>query len=96
MSMICYWLTKIVTNSRGEEDSKVKIWHDGSWECKKNTWHGIVRNREDRTLFLSQKGYLEKVLKRFSIENSKPISVPLAGHFILSMTQCPQSKVERK
>ena len=28
----------------------------------------IVRNREDHTLFLSQKGYLEKVLKRFSME----------------------------
>ena len=56
----------------------------------------IVRNGEDHILFLSQKGYLEKVLKRLSIENSKPISVPLAGHFILSMTQCPQFEVEKK
>ena len=56
----------------------------------------IVRNSEDRTLFLSQKGYLEKVLKRFSMENSKPISIPLARHFRLSMTQCPQSEVEKK
>ena len=55
----------------------------------------IVRNKEDSTLFFSQKGYLEKVLKRFSMENSKPISIPLAGHFRLSMTQCPQYKVER-
>ena len=56
----------------------------------------IVRNREDHTLFLSQKDYLEKVLKRFSMENSKPVSIPFAGHFILSMTQCPQSEVEKK
>ena len=56
----------------------------------------IVRNREDHALFLSQKGYLEKVLKRFSMENSKLVSIPLAGHFRLSMTQCPQSEVEKK
>ena len=56
----------------------------------------IIRNREDCTLFLSQKDYLEKVLKRFSMENSKPVSIPLAGHFILSMTQCPHSNAERK
>ncbi|RVW17190.1 Retrovirus-related Pol polyprotein from transposon TNT 1-94 [Vitis vinifera] len=30
------------------------------------------------------------------MENSKPVSIPLAGHFILSMTQCPQSEAERK
>ena len=56
----------------------------------------IVRNGEDHILFLSQKGYLEKVLKTFSIENSKPVSIPLAGHFRLSMTQCPQFEVEKK
>ena len=55
----------------------------------------IVRNIEDHALFLSQKGYLEKVLKRFSMENSKPISIPLARHFRLSMTQCLQFEVER-
>ena len=56
----------------------------------------IVRNRKDRTLFLSQKDYLEKVLKRFSMENSKHVSIPLVGHFKLSMTQFPQSEVEMK
>ena len=56
----------------------------------------IVGNGEDHILFLSQKGYLEKVLKTFSIENSKPVSIPLAGHFRLSMTQCPQFEVEKK
>ena len=52
----------------------------------------IVRNRED----CAQKGYLEKVLKRFSMNNSKLVSIPLEGHFRLSMTQCPQSEVEKK
>ena len=56
----------------------------------------IVRNREDHTLFLSQKGYLEKVLKGFSMENSKPVSIPLVGHFRLLMTQCPQSEADKK
>ncbi|KAL6333056.1 hypothetical protein AAG906_022753 [Vitis piasezkii] len=30
------------------------------------------------------------------MENSKPVSIPLAGHLGLSMTQFPQSEVERK
>ena len=30
------------------------------------------------------------------MENSKLVSIPLAGHLGLSMTQFPQSEVERK
>jgi hypothetical protein len=33
---------------------------------------------------------VKKVLERFSMENAKPISTPLANHFRLSTTQCPK------
>ena len=33
----------------------------------------LVRNREKRLIGLSQDTYLDKVLKRFSMENSLPI-----------------------
>ena len=56
----------------------------------------IARNIEDRALFLSQKGYLEKVLKRFSMENSKPVSIPLVGHFRLSMKHVLNPKFKGK
>ena len=37
-------------------------------------------------LWLSQNGYVRKVLERFSVENAKPVSTRLANHFILSTT----------
>ena len=43
-----------------------------------------------KKLWLSQKGYVEKVLDRFNMNNVKPISTPLANHFKLSTVQCPK------
>lgn len=40
-------------------------------------------------LFLSQQSYVQKVLKRFSMYDSKHISVPLGAHFDLSLNDCP-------
>ena len=37
----------------------------------------IKRNRRLRTLSISQAKYLEGVLKRFEMENCKPVSTPL-------------------
>ncbi|KAK3697978.1 hypothetical protein QZH41_003963 [Actinostola sp. cb2023] len=37
----------------------------------------IKRDRVSRTLTINQPGYLEKVLKRFGMENCKPVSTPL-------------------
>jgi hypothetical protein len=39
-------------------------------------------------MWLSQVGYVKKVLERFSMENAKPVSTPLANHFHLSTSQC--------
>ena len=48
----------------------------------------IRRDRDAKRLWLSQAGYVKKVLERFSIENAKPVSTPLANHFRLSTSQC--------
>ena len=37
----------------------------------------IKRDRESKTLTISQSHYTEKVLKKFGMENCKPISTPL-------------------
>ena len=42
-------------------------------------------------LWLSQSGYVRKVLERFSMENAKQVSTPLANNFRLSTTQCPKT-----
>ena len=37
----------------------------------------IKRDRDTKTLYISQQSYLEKVLERFEMENCKPVSTPL-------------------
>jgi hypothetical protein len=53
----------------------------------------IVRDRKSRKLYLSQsqRGYIKKVLHRFNMHNTKPVSTLLAAHFRLSSTLCPES-----
>ncbi|PHT54012.1 hypothetical protein CQW23_08474 [Capsicum baccatum] len=50
----------------------------------------ILRDREKCKLYLSQKIYIEKVLHSFNIQNTKPVSTPLAAHFQLSATLSPK------
>ncbi|KAG8474632.1 hypothetical protein CXB51_031261 [Gossypium anomalum] len=54
----------------------------------------ILRNRKASKLYLSQKGYIEKVLCRFNMQSAKPVSTPLAAHFRLSSALSPQSDDE--
>ncbi|KAG8482597.1 hypothetical protein CXB51_024457 [Gossypium anomalum] len=54
----------------------------------------ILRYRKANKLYLSQKGYIEKVLCRFNMQSAKPVSTPLAAHFRLSSTLSPQSDDE--
>ncbi|KAG8489157.1 hypothetical protein CXB51_017144 [Gossypium anomalum] len=54
----------------------------------------ILRDRKINKLYLSQKGYIEKVLCRFNMQSAKPVSTPLAAHFRLSSALSPQSNDE--
>ncbi|KAG8488863.1 hypothetical protein CXB51_016741 [Gossypium anomalum] len=54
----------------------------------------ILRDRKISKLYLSQKGYIEKLLCRFSMRSAKPVSTPLAAHFRLSSALSPQSDDE--
>ncbi|RDX62691.1 hypothetical protein CR513_58952, partial [Mucuna pruriens] len=47
-------------------------------------------------LWVSQKDYIEKILKRFNMHNAKPARIPIAGHFKLSKSQCPKNEEERE
>ncbi|KAG8503271.1 hypothetical protein CXB51_001260 [Gossypium anomalum] len=49
----------------------------------------ILRDRKISKLYLSQKGYIEKVLCRFNMQSAKPVSTPLAAHFRLSSMLSP-------
>ena len=47
----------------------------------------IYRDRSQRLLGLSQSGYIEKVLKRFSMQDSKRGFLPMSHGIKLSMSQ---------
>lgn len=54
----------------------------------------ISIDRSSRKVYLSQKGYIDKVLRRFNMHNSKPVSTSLAAHFKLSSFLCPKSDAD--
>ncbi|KAH9733860.1 Integrase catalytic domain-containing protein [Citrus sinensis] len=53
----------------------------------------IKRDRDAKTLFLTQSGYLKRVVSRFGMVNSKPVTTPVAAHFKLSKQQEPEEEV---
>ena len=56
----------------------------------------ILRNRQARLLALSQESYIDKVLARFNMTNSKPMSSPLAPDCNVSEAMCPSTPQEKE
>ncbi|XP_071718667.1 secreted RxLR effector protein 161-like [Rutidosis leptorrhynchoides] len=56
----------------------------------------IERNQVEGTLTLSQTKYIEKVLERFNMGDSKARSVSLGGTLKLTKSQAPTTKVEKE
>lgn len=54
----------------------------------------ILRDRSVGKLYLSQSGYINKVLQRLNMQNAKPVSTPVSGHFRLSSRLSPQTNDE--
>jgi len=52
----------------------------------------ITRDRKNSKLTLSQNEYIQKVLKRFNMQNAKPVSTPFANHFKVSKELCPKTQ----
>jgi hypothetical protein len=55
----------------------------------------IYRDRSMSILALSKSTYLDKVLKRFRMENSKKGNLPVMKHVSLSVTQCPATEKDK-
>ena len=56
----------------------------------------ISQDRSAGTLNLPQEFYIKKVLRRFSVNDAKPRTTPLANHFKLSKEQSPKTAEERE
>jgi len=66
-------------------------------EAKKVQGMDIEWDRRSDNVSLTQKGYLQKVLQRFNINNDmKSVSIPLAPHFKLKITMCPIAVEKRE
>ena len=66
-------------------------------EAKKILGMEIKRGRHSKKLYLSQKEYLKRVLKRFGMnKKTKSVSTPFAPHFKLSDAMSPKNEVEQE
>ena len=54
----------------------------------------ITRNREHKTLSLSQMAYIDTILRRFNFEELKPVSMPLDPNAEPSTSQAPKTSQE--
>ena len=54
----------------------------------------LYRDIKAGTLFLSQEGYIRRVIDKFGMASSKPVQTPLAPHFRLSDQLCPKTEAE--
>ncbi|KAH9688238.1 Integrase catalytic domain-containing protein [Citrus sinensis] len=54
----------------------------------------IHRDRSRGILGLSQRNYIDKVLKKFGMQNSKPGDTPIAKGDKFSLSQCPKTNLE--
>ncbi|KAH9687275.1 hypothetical protein KPL70_014703 [Citrus sinensis] len=62
----------------------------------KEIWDTLTKLYEAKKIWLSQKNYLKKILRRFNMQDCKSISTPLPVNFKLSSSMCPSNEAERK
>ena len=55
----------------------------------------ILRDRSQGILRLSQESYIDKVLDKFGMKDSKPGDTPIAKGDKFSLKQCPNNDIER-
>ena len=79
----------------------IKIWLSKNFSMKDlgeetyNLGTRVYKDRSKRFLSLSQSTYIEKMLKRFSMDQSKRGFIPMMHGITLSKSLCPQTLDER-
>ena len=56
----------------------------------------IKRDREKRKLWLNHRNYIETILQKFNMQDSKPMKVPIPVGIKLSIEQCPKTQEEQE
>lgn len=65
-------------------------------EAKRILGIDIFRDRKRRILWLSQQHYVDKLLKKYQMSESRIVSTPLGQQFQLSANQCPKSNEDQE
>jgi transposase InsO family protein len=55
----------------------------------------ITRDRQARTISLSQTSYIDAILSRFSLSDTKPVATPITPGTILSKADCPSDDTKQ-
>ena len=93
--LLLYVDDMLIVAKNKEEIRKVKVQLSKEFEMKelgatkKILGMEILRDRKVGKLYLSRKGYIEKILHRFNMQNVKPVSTSLVAHFKLSYVLSP-------
>src|ERR1700722_17422965 len=56
----------------------------------------IKRDRVKQKLWLNQRKYVDTILQRFNMQDSKPVKVPITVGVMLSAEQCPKTQEEEE
>ena len=81
--------------------SLVKIWFSTQFQMKDLEeaqyilWIKVLRDHKNRKLMLSQDAYIDKLLVKYVMQDSKKCLLPFRHGIPLSQDQCPQTFVER-
>ncbi|CAA7268571.1 unnamed protein product [Cyclocybe aegerita] len=54
----------------------------------------VWRDRERRIIFLSQRSYIDSIIRRYNLQDLKPLSIPMDPNVRLSSAQSPSTTVE--
>ncbi|KAH9684673.1 DNA (cytosine-5)-methyltransferase 1B [Citrus sinensis] len=93
--LLLYVDDMLIACNQKEEIKKLKVELSTEFEMKdlgaatKILGMQIIRDRESKVLYLSQADYVKKVLTKFNMEDSKPVSTHLSAHFQLSKSLEP-------
>jgi len=92
----------LLTRNRPDMISKTKVFLASKFEMKDMGTANYVlgirisRERNSKLLYLDQEKIFEKILKKFKIDNCKPLSTPISNGQHLSKTMCPQNETNIK
>ena len=97
MILLLYVDDILITSNNKSEVEKLKFELSGEFEIKdfgaarRILGIEIKRDRKRKLLYLSQGLYLRKVLERFGMSNSKPVTTPMSQQFKLNTSQAPKT-----